>query len=115
MANSLQWARKAELPILRIWWESEDGDLIDFSSGVTAWELKIGELDEEALLTKIDGFVGAAGSGNEQNGTPNVTVTWGAGQLDITPGTYTLQVKATLGSLGDRYLQAPVHIGAVVL
>lgn len=115
MPSKLQWARKAELPILRIWWLDEDEQLIDFSSGVSAWELKIGQLGYPALLTKTDGFTGYAGSGVEPTGQPNLTVTWGDGQLDIAPGTYTLQIKATFGALGDRFLQAPVHIGNVVL
>lgn len=115
MSTRLQWARLAELPILRIWWEDEDGELVNFASGVTAWELKIGPLDEPALLTKTSGIVGAAGSGTEDDGEPNVTATWAIDDLDIEPGIYTLQIKATFGLLGDRMLQCPIRIGSVVL
>lgn len=114
MATRLEWARNAELPILRIWWLDEDRQLIDFSTGVVDWELKIGQLNNPALLTKTTDITGAAGSGDEHTGTPNVTVTWDQGDLDIQPGTYTLQLVANYVA-GQRTLQAPVHIGAIVL
>lgn len=115
MTTRLQWTSESELPYLRIWWEDEDGNLVDFSAGVTAWLLRIGNLGESALLEKTTGITGYAGSGTEPDGNPNVVVTWQPGELNITPGTYTLQIFATFGALGQRALQTPINIGRVVL
>lgn len=97
---SLRYTRTAERPSLQLWLEDDDGTLIDFSSGYT-FTFKIGARGETALLTKTSGITGAIGAGTEPTGTPNVTIAWAAGDLDITPGAYRWQLTATTSAL-DR-------------
>lgn len=110
MASRLQWHQNAELPQLRVWWEDDDGNLVDFSAGVVSWEVKIGDAGGCSQLLKTSGITGAVGSGIESTGTPNVTVDWSAGELDITPDIYTLQITARYSSLSDRVMTAPLRI-----
>ena len=102
----------AERPALSLWLHDDDGDLIDFSSGYT-FEFKIGSPGETAALTKTTGIAGAAGAGTEPDGTPNVTVTWAEDELDLTPGTYGWQLKATTSSL-DRFFVGVLTILDVI-
>lgn len=97
MSNVLRWASNAEDPNLRIWWYDDTGTLIDFSTGYT-WSLKIGTLGGTTLITKTTGITGAAGAGVEPSGTPNVVVQWAAGELNVTPGRYRLELTPTLAS-----------------
>jgi hypothetical protein len=98
--TTVAYHRTAERPSLEIWWLSDAGALIDFSAGYT-FALKLGSQGSAAILTKTSGIVGAVGAGTEPGGTPNVLVTWSAGELDIAPGTYLAQLTATTGGL-DR-------------
>ena len=99
----------ADRPALELWWYDDDGTLIDFSSGYT-WSLKIGVPGSAALLTKTSNITGAAGAGVEPTGTPNVTVTWTAGEIaTLSPGTYAAQLTATTSSL-DRVCEFTVTI-----
>jgi hypothetical protein len=102
----------AERPSLGLWLIDDDGELIDFSSGYT-FALKIGDRGSAALLAKTSGITGAAGSGVEPTGTPNVSVEWTAGELDITPGVYTGQLTATVSGL-DRVFEFRFEIIDVV-
>ncbi len=83
------WTYRAdqEFPSFSVAWYDGTGNLIDFSTGWT-FEVKVGS------LTKTTGITGSASA-------PNVVVAWGAGELNITPGTYPLYLKAT-SSGGDR-------------
>ena len=103
----------AENPSTRIWWEDDDGTLVDLSA-VSTWQLKIGNPGETALVTKTNGMTGAAGAGVEPSGTPNLVIVWSSGDLDIDPGHYVLQVKAG-PSTSDRVLVAPFWVNATVL
>lgn len=105
----ITYYKNAEAPTLNLWWYSDDGTLVDFSSGVSGWQLKIGQYGETAVLTKTTGITGAAGSGTDPDGTPNVVVVWSAGDLNVTPGHYVLQLTATT-TAGDRVLTAPIRI-----
>ena len=98
----------AERPALELWILDDDGALIDFSSGYT-WSLKIGAAGSTALLTKTTNITGAAGAGTAPTGTPNVVVTWSAGELAITAGVYTAQLVATTSST-DRVFEFPFRI-----
>jgi hypothetical protein len=60
-------------------------------------------------LTNTTGITGAAGSGYGPPGTPNVTVAWAAGELNIAPGTYDMDLTAVTTS-GDRVLSGPITI-----
>lgn len=114
MTSRLQWYRNAELPQLQVWWRDDSGDLIDFSSGVSDWELRIGDAGGYAMLVKTSGIAGAVGSGTETNGTPNVIVDWFPGELDIVPDVYTLQIVAHYSGFSDRVMTAPLRILPVV-
>lgn len=109
---TIRYHTSAERPALEMWIQDDDGTLIDFSSGYT-FELKIGATGSAALLTKTTGITGAVGSGTEPTGTPNVSVAWAAGELDITPGAYGLQLTATTGGL-DRVFTTPIRITGVI-
>lgn len=102
----------AERPLLRIWWQDDDGDLIDFSSGYT-FTVKVGQLGSAAALTKTSGITGSAGSGVPGDGTCNVEIAWSAGELALTPGQYTLQITATTGGL-DRVAVFPFELRPVI-
>lgn len=112
MSNRVAYASTADRPALNLWVYDDDGTLIDFSSGWT-FGFKIGATGTTALLTKTSGITGAAGAGSEPDGTPNVVITWSAGDLAIAPGTYTGQLTATSSSL-DRVFQFVFQIYDVV-
>lgn len=112
MTGPLRYYQGAERPALKLWLEDDDGTLIDFSTGHT-FSFKVGNTGEPALLTKTTGIVGAAGVGAEPTGTPNVTITWAAGELDITPGAYSWVLIATSGGL-DRIFGGVFHVLATL-
>jgi len=109
---TIRYQRLAERPSLALWLLDDDGSLIDFSAGYT-FELKIGTVGNAALLTKSAGITGAVGAGTEPTGTPNITITWGAGDLDITPGTYTWQLTTTTAAT-DRLFTGIFRIVDVI-
>lgn len=91
---SVELVRGAELPETAIWWTDRAGNLIDFSSGYT-FTLKLGHAGSAAVHTKTTGITGAAGSGTDPTGTPNVSIAWAAGELDAVAVTsYTAQLTA---------------------
>ena len=111
---SLVYYKTAERPDLQFWLEDDAGNLVDFSSGYT-FAFKIGYRGSTATFTKTTGITGAAGSGTETSGTPNVTVTFSAGDLDsVSAGKYQWQIKATSSSL-DRFYQGNIEIRDVIL
>lgn len=103
MTKAVRYKRNAELPSLEIWWFDDDNNLVDLSSA-SGFTLKVGNVGQAAVLTKTTGITGAAGSGTEGSGTPNVTVAWAAGDLDLTPGAYTMELYATFPQ-GQRDLE----------
>jgi hypothetical protein len=112
MSAPLIYYRNAERPALKLWLQDDDGTLIDFSAGYT-FVLKIGSPGVTALLTKSTNISGAAGAGTEPAGTPNVSVLWAAGELNIAPGVYRWQLTATTGGL-DRTFGGDITIVDVV-
>lgn len=110
--SRLSWHQSAERPGGEFWCLDDAGALIDFSSGYT-FTLKIGTRAGTTLLTKTTGITGAAGAGVEPTGTPNVIITWDAGELNITPGGYVFQLTATSGS-ADRVYETDVVIRQVL-
>lgn len=113
MASDLHYYRTAERPDLRLWLLDDDGALIDFSSHTFAF--KLGNPGSAAAFTKTTGITGAAGSGTETSGTPNVTLTFTAAELDgLTVGTTTWQLRATSGGL-DRVYQGQFSLHDVIL
>jgi hypothetical protein len=110
-AFSLRYAKTADRPAAEGWIFDDDGSLVDLSAYTLV--LKVGNPGSAALLTKSSGITGAAGAGVEPTGTPNVVITWSAGELAITPGTYTAQLTATASSL-DRVYMGTITILDVV-
>lgn len=112
LIHRVQYHAGAERPALKLWLYDDDGTLIDFSVGYT-WSLKVGVTDTTALLTKTAGIVGAVGAGTEPTGTPNVVVTWIAGELALTAGAYRAQLTATSSGV-DRIFEFPFDVLAVI-
>jgi len=113
MSQRIAYIRSAEKPDLQVWWYDDDGNLVDFSSGVVSWSLKIGQVGQAAALTKTTGITGAAGSGTPGSGTPNVAIVWATNELNLTPGAYTLQLNCVTTD-GDRVEQVPIEIRGVI-
>lgn len=112
--SRISYKTSAEKPDLQVWWSDDDDELVDFSSGYT-FSLKVGQPGSTAVLTKTTGIVGAAGSGTPgAAGTPNLVVTWSAGELALTAGSYALEITATTGGL-DRVAEFPFELRPVVL
>lgn len=110
--NVLRYNANAERPSASLWLRDRTNALIDFSSGYT-FVFKIGTPGSSALLTKSSGITGAVGAGSEPDGTPNVTVAWTAGELNLTPGAYGWQLTATTSSL-DRTFTGTFEILDVI-
>jgi hypothetical protein len=80
-----------DLPDLGFVWKDNSGAIRDFSSGWT-FTVQIGNSGDDALIVKTTGITGAATS-------PNVTVSFSAGELDGLPaGVYVLQLIARRNS-----------------
>jgi hypothetical protein len=111
--GTLRYYRTAERPDIRLWLTDSNGTLIDFSTGYT-FAFKLGNSGSAATFTKTSGITGAAGSGVEPTGTPNITLTFTAGDLDsLTAGPCLWQLRATTGGL-DRYFQGPFQLHDVI-
>lgn len=98
-----------ELGTIGLFWRDTTGALINFASGYT-FEVRLGNPSDTAVLTVTTGITGAAGSGTNPSGTPNVVVAWTAlnlGALTVPAGltsvTYPMFVKATTSSLDRHY------------
>jgi hypothetical protein len=111
--GTLRYYRTAERPDIKLWLADSNGNLIDFSTGYT-FAFKLGNPGTAADFTKTTGITGAAGSGVEPTGTPNITLAFTAAELDaLTAGAYLWQIRATTGGL-DRYFQGPFHLHDVI-
>ncbi len=106
--TSVSYHATAARPALQLWLLDDDKTLIDFSTGWT-FSLKIGAKASTALLTKTTGIVGAAGVGIEPTGTPNVVITWAAGELNLPPTEHAWQLTATSGGL-PRVFEGKIRI-----
>jgi hypothetical protein len=111
--GTLRYYRTAERPDIRLWLADSNGNLIDFSTGYT-FQFKLGNPGTAADFTKTTGITGAAGSGIEPTGTPNITLSFTAAELDgLTAGACLWQLRATTGGL-DRFFQGPFHLHDVI-
>lgn len=110
---ALTWHRTAATPPGQLWWTDDLDTLIDFT-GVTQWELLIArELGDEAVLTKTTGITGAAGTGTptDPTGTPNVTITLAAGELEpLGTGDYYATLTARPGTPSARVTNLIIHV-----
>lgn len=82
-----------EYPSIQLIWKDGNNSIIDFSNGYT-WTAYLAT-ENEAVLAKTSGIVGSSTS-------PNVTINWTAGELNIAEGTYDLVVIARDGASKDR-------------
>lgn len=113
--SGLRYHQHAERPAARLWLYDDDGTLIDFSDPAYSFTFKIGVPGRSAELTKTAGIAGAAGSGSEPAGVPNVTVTWAAGELNLPARVrYRWQLTATIGGL-DRVFEESFEVLAQIL
>jgi hypothetical protein len=110
---SLVYFRSAERPDLQFWLLDDDGVLINFASGYSfAWRL--GTPGSAAVYEKTTGITGAAGAGVEPSGTPNITITFSADDLDdVDAGNYVWQLQATTSTL-DRFFEGTIRIKDVI-
>jgi hypothetical protein len=109
----LQYHRNQVRPEAKLWLLDDDETLIDLSSGT--FKSRIGHKGQAALKEKTSGISGATGSGNEDDGVPNLTIAWTNGDLDVEPGEYTLQIEWLVGSNTPRYWQRKIEILDLVL
>jgi hypothetical protein len=107
----LTYHRSAELPAAKLWIFDATSTLIDLS-GYT-FSLKVGKVGAAASLTKSSSITGATGSGTSPSGTPNVTIAWSSGELNLTPGVYDATLTGTSGGL-DRVWAGTITIVDVV-
>lgn len=107
MGTRLTYHRNAERPAAKMWLFDDDGTLIDMSG--YSFRFRVGNPGQTAALSKTSNITGGAGSGVEPDGTPNVTITWTAGELDIAPGTYRWQLTASTSGL-DRVFEGQFKI-----
>ena len=92
----MAWIYRAdqEVPSFSVAWYDRDNTLINFATGYT-FELKLIAVDGTTIaLTKTTGIAGAATS-------PNITVAWAVGELNIAVGAYRAHLTATTGG-ADR-------------
>lgn len=120
MGTMLSYHITAARPIAKLWLKDDDGSLIDFSAGGYSFLFRVGEVGEAALLELDSGQVdGATGAGSEPDGTPNITITWVAGDLDIVsptgryPVVIPAQLTATIGGL-PRIFEGAVELKDVI-
>lgn len=113
MSTEIVLHRTAERPDVKLWLQDDDGTLLNLGSGYT-FTFKIGAPGSAASFSKSSGITGAAGAGVEPTGTPNLTLTFTAAELDsLTRGVYTGQIVATTSSL-DRVWQFRVTVRDVI-
>lgn len=100
----LTYYRTAERPDVELWLLGPDGTLLNLATGYT-FEFKLGTPGSAAVFTKTTGIAGAAGSGTETSGAPNVVITFATDELaSVAARAYTWQLRATAGGL-DRFWQ----------
>lgn len=113
----IQYAKGATRPDLKLWLYNEDELLIDFATGFQ-FTVRIGDRGVPALTEKTTGITGATGTGNADTpgSTPNLAIAWSAGELNIAPGEYTLQINADAGGgTAPRYFFYDFEILDIVL
>lgn len=94
MAQRWTYRQDQEVPSFAVTWKDRDGTIINFATGYTFQVLLVNALTGTIALTKTTNITGAATS-------PNVTVAWPTGELNIAAGYYYLHLRATTGG-ADR-------------
>lgn len=91
--TTLNYLQTQEYPNVQLTWNDSTGAPINFSTGYT-FTVQLAA-DGVAKKTVTSGITGAATS-------PNITIAWNVGDLNITPGTYDLILTARDGAGKDR-------------
>lgn len=107
----LEYKQHAEDPGSGFYWYDVAGqNLIDFT-GYT-FTVKVHD-HATTLITKTSGITGAAGSGTNPTGTPNIVIAWAVGELNVAPGDYTIELTPTAPNGRQRDpITAPFRIEA---
>lgn len=109
---TIHYYRTAERPDLKFWLQDDAGALVDLSAHTL--QFKLGRPGAAAVLTKTSGVTGAAGSGVEPSGVPNLVVSFTSGELDaLATGSLIWQIKATLSG-ADRFWQGDFVLHDVI-
>jgi hypothetical protein len=111
--GELTYYRTAERPALQFWLEDEAGALIDFTTGYS-FVFKLGYEGAAAVFTKASGITGAAGSGTELAGIPNVTIAFTPDELVLPAATYRWQLRASAPGSLDRVYQGLLRLLDVI-
>lgn len=90
----------AEDPSLAVTWLDVNGQVIDFS-GEWDFVLKLFRAGHPPVLIKTSGISGSSAD-------PNLVVVWSIGELEIAPGLYRVEIKATREGR-DRFLRGQIE------
>jgi hypothetical protein len=102
-SRKFRYHRHAERPAIQVWALDARNDLINFSDASYSFILRIGHPGSANYVEKTSNITGAVGSGVMRNGTPNLTIAWEPGELDIDPGVYTCELIASSAFLDVVY------------
>jgi len=112
--SELVYYRTAELPEIELWLRDRAGNLIDFSVVGYTFQFKLGQLNQNGVFTKTTDINGFVGSGTATSGTPNVKITFAAGEIDnVAPKHWTWQLRATKDGK-DRFWQGPFQLAPII-
>lgn len=110
MSRTFTYKEGATVPNIELWWRDSAGDLIDFASGYTFTVTVATDELTTAEINTTAGVTGAAGTGTESEGTPNVTISpsgIGLDDLEVPSGCrdvqFELWLKAVNGSAVRDY------------
>lgn len=96
------YAPTDEDPSIPLEWLDRDGAVIDLSSATFSVVLRERSTNT-AAVTKSSGVTGASTS-------PNVTITWGTGELASLSGVYELVVTATVGGRARTFRKSSLPL-----
>src|SRR5688572_24863757 len=104
----VEYIQGAELPDIEVTWRDSDGSIIDYSTGYT-FTVRVGQLGQAAVLTKVTGITG-------DNTVPNIIISWSNTEIESLPAaTYVLEVIARHTATGkDRKMHDSVVISPQV-
>ena len=107
VVGRIDYSQHAEDPGAGVWWTDRTDALVDFTGYTFTAKIHAGGT---TALTKTSGITGSAGSGSPSSGTPNIAIDWSTGELNITPGEYTLELTPRSGGRDRDPISIPVRI-----